>query len=143
VPVWRPKAVGKSLTAGAQKAVKDSVPDFGFGRALHLCDKTSIQTVFESGKKLGSREFSLFFYPNPLSHPRLCVSVSKKQVPKANLRNLIKRSVRESFRLMQKTLPACDIVIVVYKSMLLLDSKEKRGAIDKQWQRLIAASKNL
>jgi ribonuclease P protein component len=116
------------------------VSDFGFGRALRLCDKTSIQTVFESGKKLGSRECSLFFYPTQLSYPRLCVAISKKQVPKAHFRNLIKRTVRESFRLKQKTLPSCDIVIVVYKPMLLLDGKEKRGVIDKQWQRLIASS---
>lgn len=114
--------------------------EFGFGRALHLCDKTSIQTVFQSGKKLSSREFSLFFYPNKLPYPRICISVSKKQVSKAHLRNLIKRITRESFRLTQKTLPAYDIVVVMYKSILLLDNKEKRRAIDTQWQRLITFS---
>jgi ribonuclease P protein component len=118
------------------------VSNYRFGSALRLTDKTSIQTVFQKGKKLKSKDLSLFFCPNLLTHPRICISVSKKQVSNAHDRNNIKRIVRESFRLNQNNINPLDMVIVIYKSILLLDRKETRSLIDAQWQKLATSSKS-
>ena len=78
---------------------------------------------------------------NTLGHPRLCVSVSKKQVPKAYLRHRIKRIVRESFRHKQHELPHADLVVIIYKSMRELDRKAMREKMDQQWLRLPTSPK--
>jgi ribonuclease P protein component len=113
------------------------VSELKFLRAYRLSQKADISNVFQSGKKRRSPELSVFFYPNQHAHPRLCTSVSKKSVSKSYLRNQIKRIVRESFRLNQHDLPSYDIVIVVYKPMGLLDKKQMREVLTKQWQKLM------
>lgn len=126
----------RSLIVVAPRAASASVPKFGFKHASRLSDKSAIQQVFSTGKKLGARELSLFFCQNTLTHPRICISISKKQVADAYLRNRIKRTIRESFRLNQHTLPFCDMVIVVYKSLSLLDKQQLREKIELLWPRL-------
>ena len=113
--------------------------EFGLRPELRLGDKTRIQTVFRAGKRQRSTELNIFYYPNQLLHPSLCISVAKKFVSKAFLRNRIKRIIRESFRLNQHRLCAYDFVIVVYKSMSLLNKKQMREKIDKHWQLLLSA----
>lgn len=53
----------------------------------------------------------LHYRPNELSHARLGVVVAKKLAKRANVRNLVKRIVREQFRRRRASLPAVDIVM--------------------------------
>lgn len=53
----------------------------------------------------------LHYRPNGLSEARLGVVVAKKLAKRANVRNLVKRIVRERFRRMRVELPAVDIVM--------------------------------
>ena len=53
----------------------------------------------------------LHYRPNDLSHARLGVVVAKRLAKRANLRNLVKRIVREQFRKRRADLPAVDIVM--------------------------------
>lgn len=128
--------VEKSSITVVLKVVKDSVSDFGFPRALRLLDKTAIQHVFKTGRKLRLPEISIFFVPNTLQHPRFCPSVSKKFIPKAHDRNQIKRIFRESFRLHQHLLTSWDIIIAAYKPINQLNKKQIREIMDPQWQKL-------
>jgi ribonuclease P protein component len=116
---------------------------FGFGKSLHIIHNEHIRQVCRKGKKLGSAFAAVFFYPNDVAHPRLGVSIGKKQVAKAVSRNQIKRITRESFRLNQHMLPAMDIVLIFYKPVLTQDKKQLRSFIDQQWQRLKVSSKNV
>lgn len=111
-----------------------------FSRSLRLTENREIQTVFQKGRKLTSPFLAIFSLKNNLDHPRLCVSVSKKQIPQAVIRHKIKRIARESFRVLQQELPDCDLVIIIYKSMRQFDSKLIREKLDQQWQRLLAIS---
>jgi len=126
----------KLLIAEEQKVVKDSVSEFKFSRAHRLSQKADIRNVFQLGKKRRLSELSMFIYPNLYTHSRLCVTISKKSVPKSYQRNQIRRIIRESFRLNQHDLPSYDIVIVVYKSMGLLTKKQIWEILSKQWQKL-------
>lgn len=72
---------------------------------------------------------------NGMGHARLGIAIAKKIIPKATSRNRLKRIIRESFRLNQRTLPDLDIVIVItsryfYNNQVLLCD------LDKQWSRL-------
>lgn len=53
----------------------------------------------------------LHYRPNELGTARLGVVVAKKLAKRANVRNLVKRIVREQFRKRRAALPACDLVI--------------------------------
>lgn len=53
----------------------------------------------------------LHYRPNGQSEARLGVVVAKKLAKRANVRNLVKRIVRERFRRMRAELPAVDIVV--------------------------------
>ena len=53
----------------------------------------------------------LHYRPNELSHARLGVVVAKRLAKRANVRNLVKRIVREQFRKRRAGLPAVDIVM--------------------------------
>ena len=52
--------------------------------------------------------------PNALGTARLGVVVAKKLAKRANLRNLVKRIVREQFRRLRAGLPAHDLVVRVH-----------------------------
>jgi len=112
------------------------VSKFGFSKSLHLVHNEHIRQVCRKGKKLGSAYAAVFFYPNVVTHPRLGVSIGKKQISTAVMRNQIKRIARESFRLNQGVLPAVDIVMIFYKPVLSLDKKQVREFVEQQWQRL-------
>ncbi len=57
------------------------------------------------------RFFMLHYRPNGQESARLGVVVAKKLVRRANVRNLVKRITRETFRLGRTALPACDLVV--------------------------------
>lgn len=53
----------------------------------------------------------LHYRPNMLTTARLGVVVAKKLAKRANVRNLVKRIVRERFRRLRVTLPPYDLVV--------------------------------
>ncbi|VEH66181.1 ribonuclease P [Rodentibacter pneumotropicus] len=69
------------------------------------------KNVFEQPFRASTPELSILARENNLEHPRLGLTVAKKHLKRAHDRNRIKRLVRESFRLYQHQLPACDFVL--------------------------------
>jgi len=53
----------------------------------------------------------LHYRPNGLDTARLGVVVAKKLAKRANVRNLVKRIARETFRRHRESLPAMDLVV--------------------------------
>ncbi len=80
-----------------------------------LTSQSAFQAVFRARKKHKSHYGALHFHVNNLSYPRLGLITSKRNVRLAVKRNLIRRIVREQFRLHQQSLSGYDIVFVAFK----------------------------
>lgn len=72
---------------------------------------------------------------NSLGHPRIGLTIAKKNVKRAHERNRVKRLARESFRLRQYELPSMDFVVVAKKGVADLDNRTLMEALEKLWRR--------
>ena len=99
------------------------------------------KTVFQQAHRAGSPHLTILARSNELDHPRLGLAVPKKQIKTAVDRNRFKRVVRESFRLKQHQLPACDFVVIAKKSANELSNEELFTLLDKLWHRLSRPSR--
>jgi ribonuclease P protein component len=84
-----------------------------FPKANRLLTKYDYQDVFRKGKRIYSHTFCLFYRENLDKGSRLGIVVGKKKVAKAVKRNVLKRLVREFFRLSKNDLSDMDIVVLV------------------------------
>ena len=72
---------------------------FSFPKAGRLCGKRDIALLMERGRRGGHGCLRCCFLPNGLDHSRILVSVPKKHFKRAVKRNLLKRRIREAWRL--------------------------------------------
>lgn len=102
---------------------------YNFARKNRLTTEAQFKQVFSKAqKKITTEIFTSYCYYNTFIYPRLGVIIPKRQVNKSSTRNLLKRLIREWFRLHQDSLAKIDIVIVVSKkieSFSKLEIKEK------------------
>ncbi|PHM38480.1 ribonuclease P protein component [Xenorhabdus innexi] len=91
--------------------------------------------VFQQPQRASSAEITILGRLNQLGHPRIGLTVAKKNVKRAHERNRIKRLARESFRLNQHKLPSMDFVILVRKGVAELDNRELTEMLGKLWRR--------
>ncbi|PHM25421.1 ribonuclease P protein component [Xenorhabdus budapestensis] len=91
--------------------------------------------VFQQPQRASSAEITILGRLNELGHPRIGLTVAKKNVKRAHERNRIKRLARESFRLNQHKLPSMDFVILVRKGVAELDNRELTETLGKLWRR--------
>ena len=75
-----------------------------FTRAQRLRRRGDFQRVFARRHRAGDRNLLIYARNNDLPHARLGVMVSRK-LGRAVTRNLLKRRIREAFRLNQHDLP--------------------------------------
>ena len=108
---------------------------FGFSQELRLLKAKDFSFVFENPVRLGNRAFTVLARKNDRSHPRLGMAIAKKHVKLAVARNLIKRKVRESFRIRQHQLPAFDFVVMVKRSINEMEKQEIDSALQHIWRK--------
>ncbi|MGR9037646.1 MAG: ribonuclease P protein component, partial [Gammaproteobacteria bacterium] len=82
--------------------------------------------------------FTILAVRNELDHPRLGLAIAKKNIKKAVRRNLIKRIVREAFRIRQHSLGSMDIVVLARKDAVDAPLELLRKSLDKHWLRLVS-----
>ncbi|WP_347877305.1 ribonuclease P protein component [Buchnera aphidicola] len=70
---------------------------------------------------------------NLLGYPRLGLSIPRKNIKYAHNRNLIKRLVRETFRLLQYKLLFMDFVVIAKKNILCLNNKNIIDMLNSLW----------
>lgn len=81
---------------------------YAFPKSFHLCSKKEIDNLFAQGKTFSSGPFKVFYLlDNPQPAPlQVIFAVPKRAHKRAVHRNLIRRRMRESFRLQYPTLLA-------------------------------------
>jgi ribonuclease P protein component len=113
-----------------------------FPRELRLLRPSDFSFVFEKPVRIGNRAFTLLARANSIAKPRLGLAIAKKQVKRAVDRNLIKRKIRETFRLHQHQLPHFDFVVMVRRDIAQMDRKEIDSAVNHLWRKAIKVCKN-
>jgi ribonuclease P protein component len=107
-----------------------------FPQELRLKTGTQFKDLFTRAQQISSKKFKIFYLANSLSHPRLGIVVTKKNLHHAYLRNSFKRIARESFRLKQHQLKNCDYLVYAFRAEYL-PKKELRLCLDQYWEKLI------
>jgi len=103
-------------------------PDQRFPKRERLASRSDFVRLYGKGRKIHSACFVLYAAPNQLGHHRLGLTVSQK-VGNAAVRNLVKRRLREVYRLDREHIPcSCvDLVVSAKRSIAQADLKRLRA----------------
>ena len=104
-----------------------------FSKEERITHKGDIEKLFISGKKLNLFPFDIRYYScNMGSLNKVLISVSKKNIKSAVKRNLLKRRIRESYRLNKKQLSNSGYSIaIIYVDNKILKFKQIDNFIKK------------
>lgn len=84
---------------------------FGLGAEKRLASKADFERLLREGSKRSRMGFTFFVAARDKGPPRLGILISRKHAAKSNVRNRIKRCIREAFRLEQSALGAIDVLV--------------------------------
>jgi ribonuclease P protein component len=110
----------------------------GFPPRLRLRKPAEYKKVFSNPLKFTDKYFTLLVIENELGFSRLGLAIAKKNIRKAVDRNILKRAIRESFRMHQQQLGVLDIVVLARKDALNVPSVQLRASLHKQWLKIIS-----
>jgi ribonuclease P protein component len=108
----------------------------GFPSQLRLKKPVEYKKVFAKPIKSSDQYFTLLAVKNDFDHPRLGLAIAKKNIRKAVHRNMIKRVVRENFRIQQQSLGNIDIVVLARREAVDAPLELLRKSLEKHWLRL-------
>ena len=112
--------------------------NYGFPPQLRLKKAAEFKNVFTNPIKSTDRYFTLLATQSDFGHPRVGLAIAKKMIRKAVHRNVIKRTVRESFRIQQHTMGGIDIVVLARKEALDAPPGALRKSLEKHWLKLVS-----
>lgn len=115
-----------------------TVLDFRFPPTLRLKKAHDFKKVFSNPIKSTDRYFTLLAIPSDFGYPRIGLAIAKKIIKKAVHRNVIKRTVRESFRMQQRSLGGIDIVVLVRREAVDAPMEILNESLAKHWLKLVA-----
>lgn len=90
---------------------------FSFPGYNRLTKSSLYESVFRNGKRVNTRNFTVFYNKNSLGFPRYGHVVSKKVSSRAVRRNRIKRVLREYFRHTKHLMDSLDLVFIARKDV--------------------------
>lgn len=96
-----------------------------YSSAARLRRPVEFKSVQNESRRLRGGVFELRFRPNESLSARLGLVIPKKLARQAVLRNLVRRLVRESFRLRLLSLPRVDVVIRLTRPICLEPGKAR------------------
>ncbi|MDF1795385.1 MAG: ribonuclease P protein component [Coxiellaceae bacterium] len=115
------------------KAENVSPPNTRFTPQDRLRSKQDFQQVFQ-GDRVGSRQFVLYY--RQVSHAKIGIIISKKNIKNAVDRNRVKRVIRDWFR--HNDINDLEMVFIANKASNSLTNKEIRQCLEQLLQRVIA-----
>ncbi len=75
--------------------------------------------------------------PNDREYARLGVIVAKRMIRRAVHRNVIRRLIRESFRLNQGLIAGLDVVVLIRCSLSRKQKQALKECLKQQWHELV------
>lgn len=111
---------------------------YSFPPQVRLRKPADYKKVFANPLKFADKYFTLLVIVNEEEHPRLGLAIAKKNIRKAVDRNILKRAIRESFRMHQQQLGTLDIVVLAKKDALHVPLVQLRGSLQKHWLKIIS-----
>jgi ribonuclease P protein component len=110
--------------------------EYAFGAKVRVSRSADYDHVFERPYRLGHAAFTLLARANGLDTARLGLVVSRRAVSRSVDRHRLKRLLRESFRLIRRQLPPCDILVLVKQPAKDLSSTQLYAAMAEKWRHL-------
>jgi len=111
--------------------------NFSFPVQSRIRTPAEYKKVFANPVKSTDKYFTLLAIKNDLDYPRLGLAIAKKNIKKAVTRNLIKRTVRENFRLRQQDLSNIDIVVLARRDAANVSPIVLRKSLERHWLKLV------
>ena len=110
-----------------------SVGEYTFTHREKLLTASQFQRVFDQAKKSSTDIFTILSRENTIGYPRLGIVVAKRNIKRSVDRNLIRRIIRESFRLNKAQLPANDFVVILKRPIKNVQREEIRQQLTEYW----------
>ena len=108
-----------------------ATPTAHFTKEQRLLTPAAFREVFDAPeRKIHQSHLMAFVRTNTHDKPRVGMAITKRKVPTAVARNLIKRQIREQFRSKAFKIENKDIVFIVKKSIKDIDKKELKNQIN-------------
>ncbi|MGP9517999.1 ribonuclease P protein component [Psychrobacter sp. AOP7-C1-14] len=105
-------------------------PTASFTKQQRLLTPAAFREVFDAPeRKIHQSHLMAFVRANEHEQPRVGMAITKRKVPTAVARNLIKRYVREEFRTKAFKMENKDIVFIVKKPIRNINNKELKNQI--------------
>ena len=108
-----------------------------FTKEQRLLTPAAFREVFDAPeRKLHQSHLMAFVRTNTHEQPRVGMAITKRKVPTAVSRNLIKRQIREQFRVKASILENKDIVFIVKNSIKGLSKIELKNEINNIFKKI-------
>ena len=105
---------------------------------LRLRRKSDFDAAYARGRRLGDGFFAVIATMNEAGAPRLGMAVAVKVAGGAVGRNRIRRIIRESFRLHQRSLPALDLVVSARPPARGASAAQLHASLEALWKKVAA-----
>ena len=108
-----------------------------FTKEQRLLTPAAFREVFDAPeRKLHQSHLMAFVRTNTHEQPRVGMAITKRKVPTAVSRNLIKRQIREQFRVKASILENKDIVFIIKNSIKGISKVELKNEINNIFKKL-------
>lgn len=110
--------------------------EFCFTKQQRLLEPNEFKRVYRTGKRIHGSVLTIIFSQTHHDFPRLGLAIAKKHLKHAVKRNLVKRLVREHYRLSCKTLKEYDIICASKPNLTHCSLIELKTDWQQIWQKL-------
>ena len=119
-----------------KKRAHNSLPveDFSYTHRDRLQSASQYTRVFDGAMKSSSEIFTILSRENTETQPRLGIVVAKRRAKRSVDRNIIKRIIRESFRLNKAILPTNDYIVILKRPISSIKRSDLRQQMDTLWK---------
>lgn len=107
--------------------------NYSLKKKSRLLKSIHFKYVFKKHVIQKKTELVILGRPNLLGYPRLGISISRKNIKYAYKRNIIKRLIRETFRVLQHKLTFMDFIVIAKKNIIFLNNKNIINILENLW----------